>query len=601
MDVRTLAIVMGALHLAMVVVLAVQFGARRGYHGVGWWLAWTIAAAAGLACVPLRLVPAFTKAAILLQNPLLVAAALFLYVGLLRFFGRREPAWLPWPGLAVYAVGHAAFVLWRDDIEARTVAVCLALAAIGFASAHVVLIRPPRAVAAAARLCGVAFVVHGVVFLHRGLATLAGADVSDMFQSTPFHLAPFLDGILVAFLWTCGVIMMLHQRAASDAEAARTRFQLLFRTSPDAVLICRASDGACLEVNDAFETLSGHSRQEVLGRGVLSLGCFEDPGEGRVVAAELRERGLVENREVAFLRPDGSALTGMLSARLLSLEGVPHVISVVRDITGRKHAEERVRRLNTELEERVRERTAQLEASVRELEAFTSVASHDLRAPLRAINGYARILEEGHAGRLDGEGLRLLAVVRSEAARLGLLIDALLEFFRLGRATLSVSQVDMSRLAREVGEELVQGETARPIELRVGALPVASGDRALLRRLWSILLGNAVKHTRDRQPAVIEVDATWNEREMVCRVRDNGVGFDMRHASRLFEVFHRIHGSDSFEGSGAGLALARRIVQRHGGRIWADAEPGRGATFSFALPVPSGSQAPALATESRQG
>jgi light-regulated signal transduction histidine kinase (bacteriophytochrome) len=241
-----------------------------------------------------------------------------------------------------------------------------------------------------------------------------------------------------------------------------------------------------------------------------------------------------------------------------------------------------VRNHAAELEDTVRRRTEALQAANKELEGFSYSVSHDLRAPLRAVDGYARMLEEDYAGRLDEEGRRLLSVVRQSSTRMGQLIDDLLQFSRLGRQEPARQPVDMAGLAREVAAELKNGSSA---SIEIGELPRATVDRALMRQVWANLVGNALKYSGKREDARIEIGGRRNGGENVYWVRDNGVGFDMRYVDKLFGVFQRLHRSEEFEGTGVGLAIVQRVVGRHGGRVWAESKPGDGACFHFALPL----------------
>jgi signal transduction histidine kinase len=241
----------------------------------------------------------------------------------------------------------------------------------------------------------------------------------------------------------------------------------------------------------------------------------------------------------------------------------------------------RVRGHATELEHKVAERTAELEASNKALESFSYSVSHDLRAPLRSVDGYAQILEEEHAARLDGEGRRLLSVVRDGARRMNRLIDDLLAFSRLGRKPPVKQAVDMTRLVREVVGEISGGHSAR-VEIR--PLPGALADPALLKQVWANLVSNAFKYSSKRTDAVVEIGGREEARENLYWVRDNGVGFDMRYVDKLFGVFQRLHRADEFDGTGVGLAIVQRLIAGHGGRVWAEARPGEGACFHFSLP-----------------
>lgn len=256
----------------------------------------------------------------------------------------------------------------------------------------------------------------------------------------------------------------------------------------------------------------------------------------------------------------------------------------VRLVETLAESEEAVQGLNRDLERRVKERTAQLEASNKELEAFSYTVSHDLRAPLRAIDGFSRILLEEYTDKLDDDGRRYVNLVSSNAVDMGKLIDGLLTFSRLSRQKMETQVVEPTKIAEKACEQLRVDLNGRNVEFTVNEMPAARSDPILLGQVYANLIGNAVKFSRDRDPAHIEVGCAGDDGlGNAFYVRDDGVGFDMKYADKLFGVFQRLHRSEDYEGTGAGLAIVQRIVHRHGGRVWAESEPGKGATFFFTL------------------
>jgi PAS domain S-box-containing protein len=283
-------------------------------------------------------------------------------------------------------------------------------------------------------------------------------------------------------------------------------------------------------------------------------------------------------------------LQGLVETRTRELVKANELL--VKEIDERKQAEAEIGTLNKTLNHHV----AKLEAANKELEAFSYSVSHDLRAPLRAVDGFSLMLEEDYAGALDAEGKRLLDVIRAEAKKMGQLIDDLLSFSRLGRREMGTAPIDMSALARAVCAELALANPNRELQLIANQLPPAQGDEAMIRQVLVNLLANAVKFTRTRRTAVVEINGRVENEECVYSVKDNGVGFEMQYSHKLFGVFQRLHSIEEFEGTGVGLAIVQRIIHKHGGRVWAEGAAGQGATFYFTLPVTAGPY-----TDNREG
>ncbi len=270
------------------------------------------------------------------------------------------------------------------------------------------------------------------------------------------------------------------------------------------------------------------------------------------------------------------------AAEMEVIERATHIVSIAIE---RARDEEAIRKFNAELEQRVKERTMDLQAANEELESFSYSVSHDLRAPLRAMDGFSHMVLRDCAERLDENGRRMLGVIHSEAQRMGQLIDDLLAFSRLSRKPMEPKRINMANIAREVFEELAADNPDRKLHLDLHPLPAARGAEAMIRQVWVNLISNAIKFTRGRECGEIEINTRKNgSDETIYYIKDNGAGFEMRHAEKLFGIFQRLHSQEEFPGTGVGLALVQRIIQRHGGRVWADAEIDHGATFYFTLP-----------------
>ncbi len=376
-----------------------------------------------------------------------------------------------------------------------------------------------------------------------------------------------------------------RRRIESELDQAEQLFRLMVASVADYAIIMLDPDGRVTGWNAGGMRILGYRAEEILGQ---SFACFF-PAETRanghpeyelsqaVAHGSYQEENWRQRRDgtlfwantiLTAVRDDSGALRGF--------------VKVTQDLTDRRRAEEEIRRLNEELERRVIERTAQLETAYKELEGFSYSVSHDLRMPLRAIDGFSRKLLEDYRDKLDSEGNRRLNVVRDNAQRMGQLINDILAFSRMGRAQLSRSEIDMTALAHSVFSELKASD--HPVELNVGTLPPARGDRAMLRQVMVNLLSNAIKYSRPKPKSIIEVGADVNADETVYFVKDNGVGFDMRYVDKLFGVFQRLHSVEEFEGTGIGLAIVKRIISKHNGRVWAEAILGEGTTIYFSLP-----------------
>jgi len=398
-------------------------------------------------------------------------------------------------------------------------------------------------------------------------------------------------GASVGLVWRQQGVRFSRERAETDSRARR--FATVVRDSNDAVTI-QDFEGRITAWNRGAERMYGYSEEEALR---LNVHCLTTPGkveEQKKFTRRLMAGETITSFETQRVTKDGRVLDiWMTVTKLMDGAGKPiGIASTERDITERKREEEEIRKLNAELEQRVHERTRRLEEANKELESFSYSVSHDLRAPLRHVQGYVDMLAREAAGQLSAEGRRYLKTITDASREMGELIDNLLAFSRMGRAEMMETRVNLDSLVRDTLRDLEPATRERNMVWKIPPLPAVQGDAAMLKLALANLLGNAVKFTRPRDPAQIEIGCDGMEGERVILfIRDNGVGFDPRYVHKLFGVFQRLHRADEFEGTGIGLASVRRIIARHGGRTWAEGALDRGATCYFTL-KPSASTKP---------
>jgi PAS domain S-box-containing protein len=488
------------------------------------------------------------------------------------------------------------------------------------------------------------------------------------------------------------------------------KFRNAFLTNPDSITINRLDDGTYISVNKGFTQIFGYTEEEVLGKTSLGINMWIDPEDRKKFVHDLKTKGVVENFEARLCTKNGKLKDTLVSATIINLDDVSHILSTTKDITERKMAEEtlrnneamlnemgriaqiggwefspvtgqviwteevarihdldptssisakagisyyheqsmpiiekalrdaielarpfdlelvivtakgnqkwvrtignpvqtngtvtkihgsfqditerkktekQIRELNETLEQRVEDRTIQLKAANEELEAFSYSVSHDLRAPLRHINGFVDLLNEKYSELLPEKGQHYLETIVSSSRHMGTLIDDLLQFSRTGRQEMQQSNLDMNFVLKEVIGLVANDIRDRDVNWQIAELPQLKGDHSLIKMVWFNLLSNAIKFTKAKETTVIKIGYHDDEKEFVFFVQDNGAGFDMRYAHKLFGVFQRLHSQHEFDGTGIGLANVRRIIQKHGGRTWAESQPDQGATFYFTIP-----------------
>lgn len=425
-----------------------------------------------------------------------------------------------------------------------------------------------------------------VVFLtsHADTSTLSRACRA---EPMGYLLKPFEERELRV---TIELALYRHQSERKLHNMER-RLATMLKSIGDGVI---ATDtGGCITfLNPVAEQLTGWTELEAMGRDLMEVFEARSEASGELIAnpaLQTMREGVTINisPNTRLHRRDGHRVPIDDSAASIRDDKDRTTGAVVsfRDCSERMRAEAEIRQINEQLEQRVQVRTAELTEANKELESFSYSVSHDLRAPLRAISGFSGILTERHQQELSPEAQRLLGIISKSAAQMGRMVDDFLNLARVGRQGLHVNPIiNMNLLVQEVLAEFrLEGRRPAP-QVNVWPLPNAGGDHTLLRQVWTNLLSNAVKFSGKHQHPVIEISGSAADGEVIYHVRDNGAGFDMEYAGKLFGTFSRLHSSEEFEGTGVGLAIVHRIIHRHGGRIWAEGKKGDGATFHFTLP-----------------
>ncbi len=578
-DIRTIILIIGIAHLMQVIVFYHQFKANRDLKGPGWWLAWSATECFGFGLMLFRGIPSLLSLIIVFQNVIILSGAIFVYIGLMRFFNKKVNLKLVIPFFVTFVILHLFFSIVSNNIEIRILLFDFFISLVGFYSAFCIYRNRTRAIASIVIFITAIFTIHGGVFAYRSFMIIMGVSATDIYTPSIFNLSQYFDALLVGLLWTFGFIMLLNQRLNVEILEAKSRFEMFFNTSPDAAIITRLWDGKFVDCNEGFTKISGYTKEDISGKSSLDIQLWENYGNREEIVKIIKEKGFVENLELLFQLKTGKVITGLMSAREISLDGIPHIISVTRDISDRKQNEVEIQQKNDELRK--------LNA---EKDKFFSIIAHDLRSPFSGFLGLTEIMAEELPNLGMEEAQEIALSLNKSAINIYRLLNNLLEWsqIRKGSVTFNPEFVQLRPIIEESIAMILDSARTKEIEI---SLDVPLGlkvfaDTYMLQTILRNVISNAVKYTRKGGKANI-LARTTDDKDIEITVRDSGIGMSLEMIEDLFriDVMTNRPGTDGEPTTGLGLILCKEFVERHGGKIWVKSEVGVGTEFHFTLPL----------------
>ncbi|MEI7501265.1 MAG: PAS domain-containing sensor histidine kinase [Bacteroidota bacterium] len=577
-DIRTIVFILGFTHLMQVLVFFHQFRINKTYNGPGWWLMWSAAEAIGFGAMLLRNIPSILPMIIIIQNSMFFAGTIFLYIGVIRFFNRKVNLKLVFGAALAFLFVFLYFLFLDDNIQVRSAIISAALAAISIITTYSLFYHKTRHIKASANFLAVIFVIHSAIFMSRCIMIIAGTRVDNIFTPTLFNFLPYFDALIVSLLWTFGFIIMLNQRLNAEMSEAKDDLRVIFNTSPDAALITRLDDGKIVEVNEGYTAISGYTREEMSGKSIPEINLWKNIADRQRVVEILKEQGYSENYEAVFVRKDGVEITGLMSAKIINLQGVPHIISITRDITARKQAEKELELKN--------ELLIKLNA---EKDKFFSIIAHDLRSPFNAFLGFTQIMAEDlHKLKLD-EIQKIAMTMKISATNLYRLLENLLDWSRIQR-NMTGFDPEQFLLMPKISESLQSIlEPANKKEINIDYdIPEdleVFADEYMLGSIIRNLTSNAVKFT-DKGGKINIKAKPVSGNSVEISISDTGIGMNKKMIDNLFKLDEQTNrkGTQGEPSTGLGLIICKDFVEKHGGKFWLESEVAKGSIFYFTIP-----------------
>lgn len=577
-DIRTVSLILGITHLIQVLVFFYQYKINKNIKGPGWWLLWSATESIAFVLIFLRYNPSLQQFVIVFQNILLLLGAIFIYIGALLFFDRKVNLKFIVPFFLAFLITHFYFIFLNDNITLRSINISAFLSLLSFLTAISIFRYKKSSIDLTANFNTIIFIVHGCIFAYRSIMIFMGTQVTDVFSPTLFNFLPYFDAIIVSLLWTFGFIMMLNQRLNSEITDAKTHFEQIFNTSPDAAVISRLNDGLFVECNESFTKISGYTKQDISGVSSLDIKLWKNQHDRFEMIRMIKEKGYCENFESLFQRKNGQVFSGLLSAKILMLKGIPHLISVTRDITYRKQIEEEILFKNEELKKLSAEK-----------DKFFSIIAHDLKSPFNLFLGLTAVMVENSQHMTLTKIMDFSRKMNESATNLFRLLENLLEWSRMEQGSIPFNPTNIQLLSLINESLIIILETAKSKGIEISSNITSDfeviADKNILQTIIRNLVANAIKFTPRGGKITISAMAC-DTKNIEISIKDSGIGMSPALIDNLFklDVQSNRKGTENESSTGLGLILCKAFIEKHGGNIWVESEEGKGSVFYFTIP-----------------
>lgn len=575
-DTGTVAILVVITHLIQIAVFFHQYRINKTYRGLGWWLAWSCFLTAGISILVVRSVIHLPSVFIFIQNVLIIVGTLLIYVGFMRFLGKRENKLALILIFLFFIIPFSYFLFIEDSIKIRTLVLNAAIAFIAFFTVINFYKNKTHNIAPTANFISVVFVLHGIVFTYITFKTFFVESSYGLFLPSNLGALQLFDALIAGLLWTIGLVIMVNQRLNSELNESKEHFEQIFNTSPDASVITTLDNGYVISMNESYSKITGYNKEETIGKSIFDLKIWKDTNNRNEVVRELKENGYCDNYESIFVRKDGKEIIGLMSARIFSLNDEKHILSITRDITERKL-----------IEQKIREQNEALKRINKEKDKFFSIIAHDLKSPFNGLLGLTELMAKEMNTFTNEEIQNIASKLNQSANNLYRLLNNLLEWARMQRGVtkfipininlklLIAGTVDLySELSASKGVDLID-KTEEDI--------IIKADISMIETVLRNLISNSIKFTNEGDKIIISAEK--NDNTVTISVKDTGIGMKKEIATNLFKIDKVTvrNGTNNEPGTGLGLLLCKEFVEKHNGIIQVRSEEGIGSEFKVIL------------------